>query len=212
VLWLVAANDSYFSPELSRQMADAFRNGGGKVDFRVLAASGSEGHWLAESEAGVKLFGPALDSALKTLVPAPVKSDDRGAARGPTMTSFSTTASAYSARAGSASWPARDVYRRFRFTAIHPATARGWRRPSASTRKTPTPMPSSMAASHISNPTRRSRCLAICRVGMGARVVRGAKPLRDKIYSLVARNRYRIFGKFEECFVPDAEMRAQVME
>ena len=52
VTWLVAANDTYFSPELSRRMADAFRGGGGKVDFRVLAASGSEGHWLAESEAG----------------------------------------------------------------------------------------------------------------------------------------------------------------
>jgi dienelactone hydrolase len=73
VVWLVAANDSYFWPELSQQMADAFRAGGGKVDFRVLQASGSEGHWLAESEAGAKLFGPALDSALKTPVPAPVK-------------------------------------------------------------------------------------------------------------------------------------------
>ena len=38
VTWLVAANDSYFSPDLSRQMADAFRNGGDKVDFRVLPA------------------------------------------------------------------------------------------------------------------------------------------------------------------------------
>jgi predicted DCC family thiol-disulfide oxidoreductase YuxK len=38
------------------------------------------------------------------------------------------------------------------------------------------------------------------------------KPLRDALYSLVARNRYRIFGKYEECFVPDAEMRARVME
>ena len=38
------------------------------------------------------------------------------------------------------------------------------------------------------------------------------KPLRDVVYSLVARNRYRIFGKYEECFVPDAEMRARVME
>ena len=38
------------------------------------------------------------------------------------------------------------------------------------------------------------------------------KPLRDAIYNLVARNRYRIFGKYEECFVPDAEMRDRVME
>ena len=38
------------------------------------------------------------------------------------------------------------------------------------------------------------------------------KPLRDAVYNLVARNRYRIFGKYDECFVPDAEMRARVME
>ena len=38
------------------------------------------------------------------------------------------------------------------------------------------------------------------------------KPLRDAVYNLVARNRYRIFGKYEACFVPDAEMRARVME
>jgi dienelactone hydrolase len=73
VLWLVAANDSYFSPDLSRQMADAFRTGGGTVDFRVLPASGSEGHWLAETEAGVKIAGPELDSALKALTPVAAK-------------------------------------------------------------------------------------------------------------------------------------------
>ncbi|WP_298274020.1 thiol-disulfide oxidoreductase DCC family protein [uncultured Bradyrhizobium sp.] len=38
------------------------------------------------------------------------------------------------------------------------------------------------------------------------------KPLRDAVYSLVARNRYRIFGKYETCFVPDADMRARVLE
>ncbi len=75
VTWLVAANDSYFSPELSRQLADAFRGGGGKVDFRVLAPSGSEGHWLAETEAGVKIAGPELDRALKA--PAPTAANKR---------------------------------------------------------------------------------------------------------------------------------------
>jgi predicted DCC family thiol-disulfide oxidoreductase YuxK len=38
------------------------------------------------------------------------------------------------------------------------------------------------------------------------------KPFRDAIYNIVARNRYRIFGKYEACFVPDAEMRARVLE
>jgi predicted DCC family thiol-disulfide oxidoreductase YuxK len=38
------------------------------------------------------------------------------------------------------------------------------------------------------------------------------KPLRDAAYGVIARNRYRIFGKYETCFVPDAEMRARVLE
>jgi dienelactone hydrolase len=73
VTWLVAANDSYFSPALSRQLADAFRSSGGKVDLHVLAASGSEGHWLAETEAGVKIAGAELDRALKLPSPTAAK-------------------------------------------------------------------------------------------------------------------------------------------
>jgi dienelactone hydrolase len=73
VTWLVAANDTYFSPDLSRRMADAFRGSGGKASFHVLAASGGEGHWLAESEAGIKIAGPELDRALKTIAPTAAK-------------------------------------------------------------------------------------------------------------------------------------------
>jgi pimeloyl-ACP methyl ester carboxylesterase len=65
VTWLVAANDSYFSPKLSRQLADAFRSGGGSVDFHALAASGSEGHWLAETDSVAAIAGRELDRALK---------------------------------------------------------------------------------------------------------------------------------------------------
>ena len=73
VIWLVAANDSYFSPKLSKQLADAFRAGGGRVDFYVLPASGSEGHWLAESESGAKIAAPILDRALKQLASTAAK-------------------------------------------------------------------------------------------------------------------------------------------
>jgi dienelactone hydrolase len=69
VTWLIAANDSYFSPAFSRRLADAFRAAGGKADFRELPPHGSEGHWLAETEGGVKLAGPELDSTLKSRSP-----------------------------------------------------------------------------------------------------------------------------------------------
>jgi predicted DCC family thiol-disulfide oxidoreductase YuxK len=38
------------------------------------------------------------------------------------------------------------------------------------------------------------------------------KPLRDAVYNLVARNRYRIFGKYEACFIPDVSLQARVIE
>jgi predicted DCC family thiol-disulfide oxidoreductase YuxK len=31
------------------------------------------------------------------------------------------------------------------------------------------------------------------------------RPLRDGIYKLVARNRYRVFGKYDSCMLPDAQ-------
>jgi predicted DCC family thiol-disulfide oxidoreductase YuxK len=38
------------------------------------------------------------------------------------------------------------------------------------------------------------------------------RPLRDAVYNVVAKNRYRIFGKYDACIVPDARLRARVLE
>ena len=70
VIWLVAANDTYFSLAFSRELADAFRGGGGKAEFHALPAFGSEGHWLPETESGVRLAASELDRVLKAQVPA----------------------------------------------------------------------------------------------------------------------------------------------
>ena len=64
VTWLVARNDTYFSPDFSRELVEAFRAGGGKAVFSVLPAFGSEGHWLAESETGIGSAAADLDRAL----------------------------------------------------------------------------------------------------------------------------------------------------
>ncbi|RVT97979.1 thiol-disulfide oxidoreductase DCC family protein [Rhodovarius crocodyli] len=37
------------------------------------------------------------------------------------------------------------------------------------------------------------------------------KRLRDAVYRLVARNRYRLFGKRESCWLPSAEQRSRVL-
>src|SRR5437879_8566446 len=73
VTWLVAANDTYFSADLSRRLAGAFRGSGGKVEFDVLPPSGSEGHWLIETESGVRIASPELDRALKFKTPGAKK-------------------------------------------------------------------------------------------------------------------------------------------
>ncbi len=38
------------------------------------------------------------------------------------------------------------------------------------------------------------------------------RPLRDAVYNVVARNRYRIFGKYDACIVPDAVLRGRVLQ
>jgi dienelactone hydrolase len=73
VTWLVADNDSYFSPVFSRALADAFRSGGGKVDFEVLPAVGGEGHWAIETEAGVQAASAVLARALNSAKPVATK-------------------------------------------------------------------------------------------------------------------------------------------
>lgn len=50
VTWLVAENDTYFPPDFSRQLADAFRDAGDNdVNYQTLPPFGDEGHWLAET-------------------------------------------------------------------------------------------------------------------------------------------------------------------
>src|SRR5438105_9251038 len=38
------------------------------------------------------------------------------------------------------------------------------------------------------------------------------KPLRHAVYNLVPQNRYRIFGKYDVCFLGDASFRNRVLE
>jgi len=73
VISLVAANDSYFSPAFSKSLADAFRGSGGKLDFRILPPIGSEGHWLIESQAGVKAASGELARVLNQAGPMATK-------------------------------------------------------------------------------------------------------------------------------------------
>lgn len=73
VTWLVAVNDSYFAPTFSQKLVDAFRGSGGKAELRSLPAVGSEGHWMIETEVGVKAASGELAHALNPPKPVATK-------------------------------------------------------------------------------------------------------------------------------------------
>jgi predicted DCC family thiol-disulfide oxidoreductase YuxK len=107
----------------------------------------------------------------------------------------------------------RDVERRFRFTAIQS----GYGTRLARALGIDPDDPDTNAVVHDSEVFLKSdAALTVLSHLQGwrwVRVLRSVpKPFRDAVYNLVARNRYRIFGKYETCFVPDAELRARVME
>ncbi|WP_028134769.1 alpha/beta hydrolase family protein [Bradyrhizobium japonicum] len=63
-LWVYAANDSYFGPELARRLHDGFRAGGGNATFIAAPAYGDEGHYLY-SVAGRPQWTPYVDAFLR---------------------------------------------------------------------------------------------------------------------------------------------------
>ena len=66
-LWIYAANDSFFGPDLAGRMAAAYDAAGGKAGYKALPAFGRDGHSLAGSASGVSLWTPLVESFLAGL-------------------------------------------------------------------------------------------------------------------------------------------------
>jgi len=64
MLWIYTHNDSYFGPDLSKRMAEAFRAAGGNVEYHVLSDFGEDGHFLIDSADAVKLWAPIVSEFL----------------------------------------------------------------------------------------------------------------------------------------------------
>ncbi len=64
MLWVYAANDRYFGPELARRMHAAFTSAGGRAHFIDAAAFGRDGHGLS-SAMGVSIWTPMVDNFLR---------------------------------------------------------------------------------------------------------------------------------------------------
>lgn len=66
-LWLYAKNDTYFAPELSRRMADAFAAAGGDVEYHLLPAVRGDGHALISTAGQEATWVAPLGSFLDTV-------------------------------------------------------------------------------------------------------------------------------------------------
>ncbi len=64
-LWLYAANDTYFAPELSGRMAEAFRAAGGRIEYHLLPAIKGEGHALVQTSGPLAPWLPYVEAFVR---------------------------------------------------------------------------------------------------------------------------------------------------
>jgi dienelactone hydrolase len=63
-LWIYTENDTYFGPQLSKQMFEAWQAGGGKVEYHLLPAFKEEGHLLVDYPQAVPVWAPIVQRFL----------------------------------------------------------------------------------------------------------------------------------------------------
>jgi invasion protein IalB len=64
MLWIYTENDTYFGPELSKRMHDAFTAAGGNAEYRLLPPFGSDGHFMIDSPDAVPIWSPFVSEFL----------------------------------------------------------------------------------------------------------------------------------------------------
>jgi invasion protein IalB len=65
MLWIYAENDTYFGPELTKRMYQAFVEAGGNVEYRMLPPFGSDGHFMIDSADAVPIWSPLVTQFLE---------------------------------------------------------------------------------------------------------------------------------------------------
>jgi dienelactone hydrolase len=63
-LWIYTENDSYFGPDLSKRMVDAFRRGGGSAEYHLLPSFSDDGHFLLLNPSATPVWAPIVDKFL----------------------------------------------------------------------------------------------------------------------------------------------------
>lgn len=65
MLWIYAENDTYFGPELTKRMHQAFAEAGGNAEYRMLPSFGSDGHFMIDSADAVPIWSPLVSQFLE---------------------------------------------------------------------------------------------------------------------------------------------------
>jgi dienelactone hydrolase len=64
MLWIYTANDTFFSPALSKRMHTAFSAGGGRAEYQLIPPFGTEGHFLIGSPDAIPIWSPIVSRFL----------------------------------------------------------------------------------------------------------------------------------------------------
>ena len=64
MLWIYSTNDTYFGPELSRQVHEAFTGAGGIAEYHLLPPVGSDGEPFMNSPDAISTWAPLVDQFL----------------------------------------------------------------------------------------------------------------------------------------------------
>jgi dienelactone hydrolase len=71
MLWVYAANDSFFAPPIAAAMHDSFTAAGGQAEFHAVGPYGSDGHRLFFGPGGSAVWGPIVAAYLTRMNAAP---------------------------------------------------------------------------------------------------------------------------------------------
>jgi dienelactone hydrolase len=64
MLWFYIENDTYFGPDLSRRMHEAYTAAGGDVEYHLMPPFGAEGHFFIDSPDAIPQWSPLVTQFL----------------------------------------------------------------------------------------------------------------------------------------------------
>jgi dienelactone hydrolase len=65
MLWIYIENDTFFGPDLSKRMHQAYIEAGGKAEYNLLPPFGNDGHFLIGSPDSIPLWAPLVGPFLE---------------------------------------------------------------------------------------------------------------------------------------------------